>query len=77
MKHTFQFPIGRLTPANQIKALNIIKEEYYDATCDFTAPYKITSTLHTMSTEGDAQFSFGLLIGKVISDLLHEQLIEA
>jgi len=70
---TFQFPIGRLTPENRIIALERIKEDYKDATSDFTSPFRISSTLHGFNTNDDAEFTFGLLVGKVIADLLKEQ----
>lgn len=68
---TFRFPIGRLTSANKIKALKIIKEDYPDAIADFTStPFKISATIHNMCEDNDAEYSFGLLVGKVIADLL-------
>ena len=67
---TFRFPIGRLTSANKIKALKIIKEDYPDATSDFTSPFKISATIYNMCEDNDAEYSFGLLVGEVIADLL-------
>jgi hypothetical protein len=70
---SFQFPIGRLTSENRIIALEKIKEDYEDATSDFTSPFRISATLHDFNTNDDAEFTFGLLVGKVIANLLNEQ----
>ena len=66
---TFRFPIGRLSKEDRIIALERIQKDYKDATSDFTSPFKISATVEDMHEDGDAEFSFGLLVGKVIADL--------
>jgi len=70
---TYTFPIGRLTEENRIVALSRVKELYPDATSDFITPYRISATVRDCNDEGDAEFWFGLELGRVIERLLISQ----
>jgi hypothetical protein len=61
--------LNKIIQEDRIIALERIQKDYKDATSDFTSPFKISATVEDMHEDGDAEFSFGLLVGKVIADL--------
>ena len=65
----FRFPIGKLSNEDRLIALERIQKDYADAVSDFTSPFKISVTVEDMYEDGDGEYSFGLLVGKVIGNL--------